>query len=564
MVIIKFNSIHSIIRAIRLFSYVCLRIGLLSFFKQDVFFEWVIFQLARTKVSFVIVFDFISLMFIFTVCLISRSVIIFSVRYMANEKYFSRFIGLVLSFVFSMGLLILRPNRISILLGWDGLGVTSYLLVIYYQRDKSYNAGIITALTNRLGDVGLLLCLALMVKFGSWNFFIFLRDKKFVLIITILIFARITKSAQMPFSAWLPAAMAAPTPVSALVHSSTLVTAGVYLLIRFNHILISFRLLKYLLCIGIFTMFIAGIRAMFETDIKKVIALSTLRQLGVIIIVIGAGLPLIGYFHIISHAFFKALLFMCAGIIIHNFKDYQDIRIMATRQKFIPFTLRVFIASNLSLCGLPFMAGFYSKDLILEIIIIGELNMLMFIVMLVSTALTVIYSCRLVFLVRRNYFYYEPLISIEDYDKLVMLRFTCLFFLSIFGGILGAWTYFPSPPTIYFPLLLKIIILVIVITRVFIIGADLLLKKSNSRSRLWVWFNSKIWFLPLVASVFLSWKTLIMGKRVTKIREVRWNEIILYKGLYLFLRQFRASIEKIMFILFSRRTRLVFIVLILA
>jgi len=177
---------------------------------------------------------------------------------------------------------------------------------------------------------------------------------------------------------------------------------------------------------------------MFETDIKKVIALSTLRQLGVIIIVIGAGLPLIGYFHIISHAFFKALLFMCAGIIIHNFKDYQDIRIMATRQKFIPFTLRVFIASNLSLCGLPFMAGFYSKDLILEIIIIGELNMLMFIVMLVSTALTVIYSCRLVFLVRRNYFYYEPLISIEDYDKLVMLRFTCLFFLSIFGGILGA------------------------------------------------------------------------------------------------------------------------------
>ena len=167
MNIIKFNSIHSIIRAIRLFSCVCLRIGLLSLFKQDVFFEWVIFQLARTKVSFVMVFDFISLMFIFTVCLISRSVIIFSVRYMANEKYFSRFIGLVLSFVFSMGLLILRPNRISILLGWDGLGVTSYLLVIYYQRDKSYNAGIITALTNRLGDVGLLLCLALMVKFGS-------------------------------------------------------------------------------------------------------------------------------------------------------------------------------------------------------------------------------------------------------------------------------------------------------------------------------------------------------------------------------------------------------------
>merc|ERR1711970_1557274 len=149
-------------------------------------------------------------------------------------------------------------------------------------------------------------------------------------------------------------------------------------------------------------------------------------------------MPLLGFFHLLSHAYFKAMLFMCAGMLIHSIKDYQDIRTIGFGALTLPLTISIFTVANLSLCGMPFMAGFYSKDLVLEMIIIGELNMLMFIVMLVSTALTVIYSCRLVFLVRRNYFYYEPLISIEDYDKLVMLRFTCLFFLSIFGGILGA------------------------------------------------------------------------------------------------------------------------------
>jgi NADH-ubiquinone oxidoreductase chain 5 len=229
--------------------------------------------------------------------------------------------------------------------------------------------------------------------------------------------------------------MAAPTPVSALVHSSTLVTAGVYLLIRFNHILISLDQLKYLIFVGMFTIFIAGLRANHELDIKKVIALSTLRQLGAIIIIIGAGYPLIGFFHLTVHAFFKALLFMCAGMIIHNFKDYQDIRIMSTIQNYMPLTLRVFITSNIRLCGLPFMAGFYSKDLILEFIIIRGINIFLFLIIVVSTALTVIYSCRLVFMLRSNFFVFEPLSGIEDYDTIIVLRFLFLFSPSIFGGL---------------------------------------------------------------------------------------------------------------------------------
>ena len=169
--------------------------------------------------------------------------------------------------------------------------------------------------------------------------------------------------------------MAAPTPVSALVHSSTLVTAGVYLLIRINILIIEIDIRKYLFIMGILTMVMAGITAMIEIDIKKVIALSTLRQLGVIIIILGIGNPILSFFHLISHAFFKAILFMCAGIIIHNIKDYQDIRKIGYRFFNMHFSISIIIIANISLCGLPFISGFYSKDFIIEIILIKGKNL---------------------------------------------------------------------------------------------------------------------------------------------------------------------------------------------
>jgi NADH-ubiquinone oxidoreductase chain 5 len=200
----------------------------------------------------------------------------------------------------------------------------------------------------------------------------------------------------------LPAAIAAPTPVSALVHSSTLVTAGVYLMIRFNFILLRFPILKYLILVGGLTILMAGIGAIFEIDIKKIIALSTLSQLGVIIIIIGAGFTMLGFFHLVSHAFFKAILFICAGNLIHNFKDYQDIRLISSRSNYLPFTISVFMVANFSLCGLPFISGFYSKDLILEIILMGTLNTVILAIIVIGTALTVIYSFRFIFLLRNG------------------------------------------------------------------------------------------------------------------------------------------------------------------
>lgn len=213
-------------------------------------------------------------------------------------------------------------------------------------------------------------------------------------ILFLVILAGITKRAQMPFSAWLPAAIAAPTPVSSLVHSSTLVTAGVYLIIRFHHILCVNNFLFYL---GVFTIFISGLGANFEIDLKKIIALSTLRQLGLIIIILSMGYYELSFFHLLAHALFKSLLFLCAGVFIHSIGDIQDIRHLGGVIISLPITSFYFIGSSLALCGFPFLAGFYSKDLILEVYFIMSINSFIFLIIFFSTIFTLTYSVRLIY-----------------------------------------------------------------------------------------------------------------------------------------------------------------------
>jgi len=398
--------------------------------------EWELVALGRTYINLIFIFDYISIFFVGLVGLVAGRVMLFRVSYMRGEVYFGRFIGLVLRFVISIYLLILSPNIISLLLGWDGLGVTSYLLVIFYQSSKSYNAGIITALTNRLGDVGLLVSLSLIISYGGWSYLYNTHGTERLAggLLTIIVLSACTKRAQIPFSAWLPAAIAAPTPVSALVHSSTLVTAGVYLLIRINFLLVQTRIGEILIVLGTMTIIMAGLAAILEIDIKKVIALSTLRQLGVIIIILGGGCPTLAYFHLLSHAYFKAILFICAGIIIHNMKDYQDIRKMGRGQITLGLTIMVLLRANLSLCGLPFLRGFYSKDLILEIILMGGINLIIMVAVLFSTFLTVAYSCRLGFLVGLNYIKSETIFLIGEGDKIMLTGIFILFPFAIMGG----------------------------------------------------------------------------------------------------------------------------------
>merc|ERR1711976_306420 len=393
--------------------------------------EWDIASLGSFHLVFPVRLDAMAEVFFAVVLLIARRVLLFSLGYSRTDLHQTRFTRLVLLFVLSMGVLIHRPSLVGIILGWEGLGVTSFFLVAHYQNRERLAAGMITILFNRVGDVALLVRLAVAVVGGSYLFPV---DPS-ALLVGLLLLAAFTKRAQVPFSPWLPAAMAAPTPVSALVHSSTLVTAGVYLLIRINILVSTTTISAGLILIGTLTTVMAGFTAIFEIDMKKIIALSTLSQLGIIIITLGAKMPLLSFFHLLSHAFFKAILFICAGIVIHNIKDYQNIRKIGNSLIALPLISSVIIIANLRLRGLPFLTGFYSKDLILEIIIISNLSKFIFFLVIVGTFLTIAYSCRLRYLVSLRLIKRESCFMIMEGDKFIITGILILIPFSIFGGI---------------------------------------------------------------------------------------------------------------------------------
>ena len=508
---------------------------LISFFflnLNEILVEWEVISINSTNVHLIFIIDNISIFFIFLVILISGRVIIFRTSYIISEKFFSRFIMLVFFFILSIFLLIISPNLIRLLLGWDGLGVTSYLLVIFYQSNKSYNAGILTAITNRLGDVGLLISISFLLYIGNWNY-IFIESFSNIfsnLLVFIIIISACTKSAQIPFSAWLPAAIAAPTPVSALVHSSTLVTAGVYLLIRINLIIVEMNISYLLLLMGIITIIIAGITAIIEIDIKKIIALSTLSQLGVMMLVLGLGNPMLSFFHLLSHAFFKAMLFMCAGIIIHNIKDYQDIRKIGISYNNINFCISIMLIANISLCGLPFLRGFYSKDLIIEILLIKGKNFFLFTLIILGTMLTVLYSCRLRLLVRINFIKSESLFFISENSTFMILGIVFLLPFSVIGGIMILWNIINISKLIFLPIWMKLLVPSIIIFSIFLFY--FIFKNINSYyKRIYIWFFSNMWFLPVSWNVSLTKLNLNISINFYKFVEASWSEIFIFNYL---------------------------------
>lgn len=487
-------------------------------------------------------FDWISLIFIGFVLFISSLVIFYRDEYIAGDLRINRFIILVLMFVLSIIFLIISPNLIRILLGWDGLGLVSYLLVIYYQNVKSFNAGILTALSNRIGDVALLIAIAWMLNFGSWNYIFYLDCAKESLemriICSLVILAAMTKRAQIPFSSWLPAAMAAPTPVSALVHSSTLVTAGVYLLIRFNALLAGTSQGSFLLLFAGLTIFIAGLGANFEFDLKKIIALSTLSQLGLIIRILAIGFPKLAFFHLLTHALFKALLFICAGAIIHNMRDSQDIRFIGGLTIQMPLTSICFNLSNLALCGAPFLAGFYSKDLILEIVSLRYINYFSFILYFFSTGLTVCYSLRLVYYSISGDFNVSGLHPLQDEGWVMLRGMLPLSLIAVLGGVILRWVLFPTPSIICLPFFLKTLAL-----SVSILGGWVGYELSQSKLSYSFWtmrnqfltsFFGSIWFLPFLSTYGVTLTPLRIGGKSLKSFDHGWREYLGAQGLYQF------------------------------
>nr|UQJ75138.1 NADH dehydrogenase subunit 5 [Rugitermes sp.] len=503
------------------------------------FIEWDIITLNSSSVVMTFLFDWMSLFFMSFVFFISSLVILYSDDYMHGDLNINRFILLVLMFVLSMMFLIISPNMISILLGWDGLGLVSYCLVIYYQNVKSYNAGMLTVLSNRVGDVALLMVIAWMINFGSWNYIFYLDFLKnsfeMDLISLLIVLAAMTSSAQIPFSSWLPAAMAAPTPVSALVHSSTLVTAGVYLLIRFSPAFGS-GLCIFLMFFSGLTMFMAGLGANFEYDLSKIIALSTLSQLGLMIGAVSAGLISMAFFHLLTHALFKALLFMCAGVIIHTMKDSQDIRFMGNLSIQMPFTSICLGVSSFSLCGMPFLSGFYSKDLILEMISFSYFNMISFFLFFFSTGLTVCYSFRLFYYVFSGDFNSSSYYFISDDNFNMVCGMIGLMVITIFGGSLLSWIIFDTPSMICLPMYLKLLVIFVSLLGGWL-GYEL--SKLNLNESLislifysYIVFFGSMWFMPYFSTYGLSSSPLFLGYYSLKNFDLGWSERFGGYGIY--------------------------------
>nr|YP_010586481.1 NADH dehydrogenase subunit 5 [Pseudoneureclipsis achim]UZZ44282.1 NADH dehydrogenase subunit 5 [Pseudoneureclipsis achim] len=503
------------------------------FFGMIYLVEWEVVCLNSMSIIYLILIDWIMMSFISLVLFISSMVIYYSKNYMSGQIFYVRFMYLVLMFILSMILLIISPNLISIMLGWDGLGLVSFCLVIYYQNEKSLNSGMLTVLMNRVGDVMLLMAIVWMVNFGGWNMvlYTFFFDNYMFLIYIFIILSSFTKSAQIPFSSWLPAAMAAPTPVSSLVHSSTLVTAGIYLSFRMLDLMNCEMLMKTVFFFSVMTMFMSSLSANMEYDLKKVIALSTLSQLGLMFSVLSLNMKLMCFFHLFIHAIFKSMLFMCAGIIIHMMNNNQDMRFMGGVVKYIPVNCMIFLIGSVSLFGLPFTSGFYSKDLVMEMFMFSGYNMYMYLfIFWGGIGMTMMYSLRMIyfmFFYEMNYFgvmlFYE--------NKMMLISMFMLSLMSVVGGSMFSWLLFNVYNFVYMGLYMKMIIFVFLFMG-WLLGY-LLFNMYYVYKNYLIWFMSLMFFMFNLMTYKVSKMYLLLGIYFNMNYGTGWMELFDGQGLYM-------------------------------
>uniref|UniRef100_UPI0030FF36B6 NADH dehydrogenase subunit 5 n=1 Tax=Bothriocroton hydrosauri TaxID=59643 RepID=UPI0030FF36B6 len=504
---------------------------MVSFFYKNLFLvEYIISSFLNVDIKFYFMFDWISNLFVFVVLLISGMVIWYSEGYMSHDNNKNYFCVVVLLFVLSMILLILMPNIFMLILGWDGLGLVSYCLVIFYQSTSSYNSGMITIISNRVGDVMIIMSLLFFFNFGTFD--ILSMNKLELICGLFVIIASLTKSAQIPFSAWLPAAMAAPTPVSSLVHSSTLVTAGVYILMRFHFIFENNFISMFLLKISLLTMLMSGINAFFEIDFKKIIAFSTLSQLSMMMIILSLNMKDMAFFHLIMHAIFKSMLFLCAGMAIHTLNGYQDIRMLGNFFICSPLISSCMLISVLSLMGFPFIGGFYSKDLIVEFFFLNSYNFMMMIMFLLGLMFTFLYCLRLMYFMTLKGLFTLNFFSNNFNKNLNFPIFVLTLFLLLCGNFLF-WLVIPSMKIIFiskFQKFLSMILLIMVfyLSKIMFNFKKPFMYKNYSNYSNYEFFH-KMWFMSsLTSMIFL--KNMNFYMKMTMM-DWKWMELTGPKGI---------------------------------